>query len=737
MLANVLGNPVGSFLDYNGLPLQSGSIYIGNPNTDPTNPANEIAVFQDSGLSIPLQQPIRTINGQPTLNGSQIIVYLGLGVASYSLAIANAAGVIVASFPSVAPFSLGGSAAGSMVFKEFVAGVDFTDGTAPVLTLPAYFGSAANVFIDVDGLTQKPGIDYTLNGTTLAFTSSVPIGTQTINVRGGITAAVGTPAQGSVEDSTVAAGTKLYNRITDFVDLRDPIWNAICNGTTDDTAAVISAIAAIGANEVALIIPGPTLISSNVTFGANTTLWFLNSGSIVGKAGTEVVSVQYQIDAPRVQIFNNCLPVATTGQDVFPEWFGAKRNGATSDTAAFNLAYSYLKNVGGRILMAPGNYASASAIDAQYSKIALLGAGLEITTITVTSTNVDGIDCIGSPGNSVNAPVFEGFSLNCAGQTTVGAGINLQYTALAKVTDVQINGFIQGVNMLQATNTFFTRAGASYAGVIVGFMGFNINGGGANAGGNESSVWRDCYVQGSGTSGTGCIAYRAYGAYVSDLYFDNCSSAECNYGWELDYSVATANGYADVTLVNPVVDGFTLQGILVNQLPTGQKLSIIGGWINPASTGSETDDIYITGSGGQVAIGGGIQLQGDNNHANAVGVRVINSNNVLVGEAQFGNCNYGIKESGSGYNRYGGSYWNAQANTATACISMIGSSRTMVVGAVFQGYATVGVTADNTSDGVGVVGCTFNANLVTTAVVNSSTGPVGGSDGTLGLNSGA
>jgi hypothetical protein len=242
MQVNVVGNPVDIFLDSNGQPLQGGSIYIGQPSTDPTNPANQITLYQDSALSIPFQQPIKTINGQPSLNGTQAVVYLGLGTTAYSLAVLNAGGVVVMSLPNVQPFSLGGSAGGNMVFKEFTAANgDFTPGgSPPVLSLTSNFGSANNVRVDVDGVMQKPGIDYTLNGTTLSFTAPVPLGTQTISTLGGITTPVGKVSDGSVLDSSIAAGSKLYNRINDLNDIKDS--GAIVNGTTDDTAAITTAL---------------------------------------------------------------------------------------------------------------------------------------------------------------------------------------------------------------------------------------------------------------------------------------------------------------------------------------------------------------------------------------------------------------------------------------------------------------------------------------------------------------
>jgi hypothetical protein len=532
-----------------------------------------------------------------------------------------------------------------------------------------------------------------------------------------------------MSQTTVAAALQRVVSIQDY--------GATCNGTTNDNAAWTAAIASIGSAHVTLLVNCPSKISTSYTLGANTTLWFTNQGQVIGTTGSEVLTTGNGITSDLHQIFVNLsavAPATLTGTSVYPEWFGAVRNGSTSDLSAINAALDYFAaSGGGNVVLSAGNYAIGGAISHFHNRTALVGAGPNVTQLTETNNASDGIDLIGLAATPIASPSLSGFNINASNIGT--GGINMQYTALARVSDIQVNGFIEGVNLVDATNSFFTRVGVSYNGSTNGFIGFNINGTGTNVGGNESTVFRDCYVQGfSGT--TGKIAYRAYGAYVSDLYFDNDASAEMDYGYELDYSVAMANGYADVTIVNPVVDGFTQQGILINVSPTGQKTSIIGGWINPASTGAETDDIYVTGSGGQVSISGGTQLQGDNNFANSVGLRVINSNNVQEHEAQFGNCNHGVEETGSGYNVYGGSFWNASADTAAVNVSMTGSSRSMVIGATFQGYATVGVSADSTSTGVGVVGSTFNASTIGTRISNSSSGPIGGSNGSTGLNSG-
>lgn len=204
MLVNVISNPVGFFLDSNGSPLQGGSVYIGQPNTDPTNSANWITIYQDAALTIPLQQPLKTTNGQPSLNGSQIPVYLGLSVTTYSLATLNAGGVVVMSLPSVAPFSLGGTANGSMIVKEFVSGTDFTGNVTTQLPLSANFGSGANLWVDFDGVPQHYPDDFTISGTNLVFTSAIPLGTQKVFTKGGTTTPAGIPGAGTVGASQLA-----------------------------------------------------------------------------------------------------------------------------------------------------------------------------------------------------------------------------------------------------------------------------------------------------------------------------------------------------------------------------------------------------------------------------------------------------------------------------------------------------------------------------------------------------
>jgi hypothetical protein len=65
----------------------------------------------------------------------------------------------------------------------FAAGVDFTGGSSTTLTLSQGYGSQANLIVTFDAGFQ--GADtFSLNGTTLTFTSAIPSGVQKVYVKG-------------------------------------------------------------------------------------------------------------------------------------------------------------------------------------------------------------------------------------------------------------------------------------------------------------------------------------------------------------------------------------------------------------------------------------------------------------------------------------------------------------------------------------------------------------------------
>lgn len=69
-----LASPFTIFTDIDGDPLESGYIYVGIAGLNAeTNP---ISVYWDAALTVPATQPIRTLNGYPSHNGTPAVVYI-------------------------------------------------------------------------------------------------------------------------------------------------------------------------------------------------------------------------------------------------------------------------------------------------------------------------------------------------------------------------------------------------------------------------------------------------------------------------------------------------------------------------------------------------------------------------------------------------------------------------------------------------------------------------------------
>lgn len=95
MTALSIQPPYPIFTEADGSPLENGFVYIGTANLDPV--ANPIAVFWDAALTVAAAQPIRTLNGYPSRNGTPARLYVG---SDYSIRVNDAKGVAVYSAPA-------------------------------------------------------------------------------------------------------------------------------------------------------------------------------------------------------------------------------------------------------------------------------------------------------------------------------------------------------------------------------------------------------------------------------------------------------------------------------------------------------------------------------------------------------------------------------------------------------------------------------------------------------------
>lgn len=70
-----------------------------------------------------------------------------------------------------------------MLDKTYSSPTDFTPGTTTTLTLPTTFSNAQQLWVFFDGVFQGED-QYSLSGTTLTFTSAIPVGTSKVYVKG-------------------------------------------------------------------------------------------------------------------------------------------------------------------------------------------------------------------------------------------------------------------------------------------------------------------------------------------------------------------------------------------------------------------------------------------------------------------------------------------------------------------------------------------------------------------------
>lgn len=652
------------------------------------------------------------------------------------------------------------------------------NGVQTSFTLSGNPGALNNLDVSISGVTQRPGIDYTwASGTTITFTTAPVLGTSNVLVRYMQALAQGTSDAGSTTYSDAAsyssgtvgyrlkqiissagaslvgflqAGSGVSTTRTVQDKLRETIsiadFGAVCDGVTNDTAAVQAAITSIGSSSKTLLIPGPTKINTGLTFGAATELEFTASGYFLGTSGAEVLQVQRQIIAGPRQIFNTCAPISTVGCTVFPEWFGAKGDGTSNDSSPIQAAIDFVKNTGGVVQFDARTYNISTNINigtggagSTGQNTTLQGKGYRATILRTTTATGTAIQILGASGSMLQGVSIRELGITKSVAGTGGYGIYAQYTALLKLRDVLVSDYLYGVGLLRATNSLLDKVLVTFSGSTNNWHGFELNGGGTGAGGNASSVFRDCYCDGTGATGTGSIGFYAYGAYVSDLIFDACETTTVDVGFQFDCGSSLETGNEDVQMLNCRADMIKSYGTYINQAGVSgtpvSMFTILGGWYNHRSTGAESDSIYLNQCRGVVI--SGVQFVCFANYTQAYHVKMNACNNIIVSNCLFSDMKYGVYAVNSGYSQISGNRFYAQTGrTATNYIVASGASRMMVTNNVFDGYCTNAVNFDATSSGCGIVGNTANITNITTRFTNNSTGPIGAVDGSTGLNSG-
>jgi uncharacterized membrane protein len=81
--------------------------------------------------------------------------------------------------------------------------------TTPIATLSRTAPTDQSIMVMLNGVTQVPGTDYSVSGTTLTFTTAPVVGENILVYFLGIASNIGVPSDGSVTQASMAAGVVL------------------------------------------------------------------------------------------------------------------------------------------------------------------------------------------------------------------------------------------------------------------------------------------------------------------------------------------------------------------------------------------------------------------------------------------------------------------------------------------------------------------------------------------------
>jgi hypothetical protein len=179
----------------------------------------------------------------------------------------------------------------------------------------------------------------------------------------------------------------------------DPIASTSLPDSTDITnlilgsryATLAAAVTAAGTTPSTILLDSALPIGGDVTIPATLCLESLHFGGSVSGTGT-LSGSRWKLAAGPWQVFGSSITVTGTPavDRYFSEWFGAVRDGATDDSAAFAALAAHLKQRdadywGGVVQLLPGTYRLEEGVTFD-DQVQLIGAGMDVTRFSCTDS---------------------------------------------------------------------------------------------------------------------------------------------------------------------------------------------------------------------------------------------------------------------------------------------------------------------------------------------------------------
>ena len=319
-MSYIIESPFPSFNDTDGSPLNNGYVYVGSANLNPVT--DPIPVYWDEALTQPAAQPIRTINGYLSRNGSPGRIYTNF--VTYSFRVTNNKGEQVFSDLNYTdPTSSAGS-----TYQQVITAIA---GQTVFNLSRTYVPGTNNLFVYRNGLRLIVGQDYNETGySQVTLTAGAANGDEFVfDIGYNYDSAASVDAQDVTYKlpAVDSVFTNVEAKLSETVSVKD--FGAVGDGTTDDTAAIQAAIDSIETTggTVVLANNGKYLVASSITIkgkvclqgswvnpdvsGPPTAQTYSSAGSCIRLASSATIFLAQASSIENILIYRNGMTFPT------------------------------------------------------------------------------------------------------------------------------------------------------------------------------------------------------------------------------------------------------------------------------------------------------------------------------------------------------------------------------------------------------------------------------------------
>jgi len=411
-------------------------------------------------------------------------------------------------------------------------------------------------------------------------------------------------------------------------------------------------LAASQAGSNVLVPTGTYKIASSIALSSS--FQFLQ-GAILNIQASVTVTFNGGIVAGIYKIFNpsswttSLVVINPAKLDVgFTEWWGSFPNSINDSTNAMQAAFAACTIT----QLQAADYCVSTTLKLNVAGHTLRGSGCFYNGVSGDSTRV--ISLTGSNNVIQMGPdtqpasinlfpsgiVVENLQVSRAAAPVISsqcAGILNRWTLYSQIRDVKSVESIVGFHYIGTVAAYTQNCWAfrSSAGTGAGtdyWYGFYINGTtvlSGVSGGNASIYFSDTNSNNVASLGSNSNGYYVNGSWA-DTSITNPEITGCATGINIQGNGLTTLNYGetDFNIVKPVIDGFTLAGIFINNANRFGSISIIGGFAAPSGGGSPTGGIYLNNSLASVSITDFQHILGPNATITG-GLVAVNSKNIF------------------------------------------------------------------------------------------------------------